>query len=68
MQFGNVYSTEKANCAVCGKRTGDYQTYSLKDGVQIRVPVCEAHTSLKLDVECKDALRTITKAARGDEP
>lgn len=47
MQKVSGSSTCRKNCVVCNRKTGSYEAWSYKDGIEIKVPVCH---------ECKEKI------------
>lgn len=47
MITGSGSSTEHRKCVVCGKKSGNYRTWSYIDGIEISVPICR---------NCKDKI------------
>ena len=48
-------STETQNCVKCHHRTGDYIEYGYKDGISIKIPVCD---------ECKESMSHLFSSAK----
>lgn len=54
-------------CVVCGKKTGNYQTYCYVDGIEISVPVCQEckpRFGWCLDTSMKIHLKGIAESVR----